>query len=359
MVKEGVPCVGYGDIYMKYDNYHFNKAQSYVDEYTASDSQPANKGTLFFTGTGETADEIGKCVCYTGEETIYVGGDIITFKPTGINPLFLTYQQYQPFSLKNKASFGQGHSVVHIQKDNLEKLSVAYPEDHDEQERIVQILMKWDKAITIQNKIIEKLRIKRKALLQILFNSKNVLNTKIRIGDFIQQRFEKNKNNITNIKSVSNLKGFIDQRSQFSKIVASDDISNYKVVRKNDIAYNPSRINVGSIAVYEDDAPGIISPMYVVFSCNNISPKLLLLLLESERGRYEIKSFLSGSVRNTLAFSDLCEIKLPHPSLNDSKILKSFELIDSDIKINEKYFKVLKQQRKTLQQYLINGIVRI
>lgn len=107
MTSKGVPCVGYGDIYMKYNNFHFEKAKSFVDEETASESQPIQKGTLLFTGTGETAEEIGKCVCYNGDETIYAGGDILTFISNEVNPLFLAYQQYQDFSLRNKASFGQ------------------------------------------------------------------------------------------------------------------------------------------------------------------------------------------------------------------------------------------------------------
>ena len=127
LVPEGVPCVGYGDIYMKYDHFHFENAKSFVDGETARESQPIKKGTLLFTGTGETAEEIGKCVCYNGDETIYAGGDIITFVSDKVNPLFLTYQQYQSFSLKRKASFGQGHSVVHIHRENLERLNVAFP----------------------------------------------------------------------------------------------------------------------------------------------------------------------------------------------------------------------------------------
>ena len=157
MQSDGVPCVGYGDIYMKYNHFHFEEAQSFVDEETAKDSQLIKKGTLLFTGTGETAEEIGKCVCYNGDSTIYAGGDIITFVPQGVNPLFLAYQQYQNFSLKKKASFGQGHSVVHIQKESLEKLNVAYPESKKEQLRIVEILMKWDKAIELYDKQIDAL----------------------------------------------------------------------------------------------------------------------------------------------------------------------------------------------------------
>lgn len=169
MISEGVPCVGYGDIYMKYNNFHFEKAKSFVDKETASESQPIQKGTLLFTGTGETAEEIGKCVCYNGDETIYAGGDIITFISNEVNPLFLAYQQYQDFSLRNKASFGQGHSVVHIQRENLEKLHVAYPKSTDEQSKIAEILMKWDEAIELYNQQIEKLKQLKSIYLKKMF----------------------------------------------------------------------------------------------------------------------------------------------------------------------------------------------
>ncbi|MBO5637113.1 MAG: restriction endonuclease subunit S [Acidaminococcaceae bacterium] len=358
LVNYGVPCVGYGDIYMKYNNFHFNKAESHVDEITASESQPISKGTLLFTGTGETADEIGKCVCYNGEEIIYAGGDIITFEAQNINPLFLAYQQYQPFSLKKKASFGQGHSVVHIQTENLKMLNIAYPNSKEEQARIVNVLKKWDKANILLEKIIENYRNKRRYLLKEVFEEKKE-STKIRIGDFIQEQSERNKTGITNIKSVSNKRGFIDQRNQFSKIVASADVSNYKVVKKHNIAYNPSRINVGSIAIYEDDEPGVVSPMYIVFSCIGISPKFLLLLLETDRGKYEIESLLLGSVRNTLSYSDLCEVQLFLPHLDESIVLKTFSLIETTIQMYENYLKRVKAQRSTLQRYLLNGIVRV
>ena len=172
MVAEGVPCVGYGDIYMKYNHFHFEDAKTFVDEDTASESQPIQKGTLLFTGTGETAEEIGKCVCYNGEETIYAGGDIITFVSDKVDPLFLAYQQYQNFSLRKKASFGQGHSVVHIQRDNLEKLNVAYPKSVAEQSKIAEILMKWDDAIELQEQHIQKITLKKKAYMDKFFYSR-------------------------------------------------------------------------------------------------------------------------------------------------------------------------------------------
>ena len=64
------------------------------------------------------------------------------------------------------------------------------------------------------------------------------------------------------VLSVSNKKGFISQDKQFDGYeVASKDLSNYKIVDRDDVAYNPSRINVGSIARLINFEKGIVSPM--------------------------------------------------------------------------------------------------
>ena len=268
---------------------------------------------------------------------------------------------YTAFALKNHIAFEmskvQGTSIKGISSKEIKKYTLQFPVI-EEQEKIAEILMKWDEAIELQEKYIEKLKLKRKSLLQKVFPT-DKSNTTIKLGDYLIQCTNRNKTNIDNVKSVSNIRGFIDQKDQFSKEVASEDLSNYKVVKKGNIAYNPSRINVGSIAIYEDENPGIVSPMYVVFSCNGISPKYLLLLLESCRGKYEIKSYLSGSVRDSLSFEDLCDISLPIPAMVQEIIVCVFEEIEKVISHNNDLLQKMIDQRKALQQYLLSGIVRV
>lgn len=87
------------------------------------------------------------------------------------------------------------------------------------------------------------------------------------VGQFISEISERNKEvKVTNVLSVTNSRGFIDQSQQFDRTVASEDASNYKIVRKGQFAYNPSRVNVGSLDLLRNFDEGILSPMYVVFS---------------------------------------------------------------------------------------------
>ncbi|MFV0470166.1 MAG: restriction endonuclease subunit S [Dysgonomonas sp.] len=360
MTNQGVPCVGYGDIYTKY-NLCFDKAHNFVSQDIANQSVPVSKGSLLFTSSGETQIEIGKCICYIGNEPIYVGGDIeILELNKTLNGLFVGYQQNIFSSIKQKARYGQGNSVVHIYSNSLGRLGVAYPENIEEQEKIANILLNWDKAICLQEELIKKLELQKKALMQKLLTPKKDWQT-VKIGNLTKELSIRNKNNACqNIKSVSNRFGFINQDEQFSKQVASLDMSKYKIVKCNDIAYNPSRINVGSIAIYEDIDIGIISPMYVVFECIGITPKLLLLLLDTNKGKYDIKSFLTGSVRDTLNYDDLSNIVIKLPNDKQcSKILELFNALESNIATATKKLKKLKQQQKSMQQLLLTGIVRV
>ena len=71
------------------------------------------------------------------------------------------------------------------------------------------------------------------------------------------------------VLSVTNSRGFVLPEDQFERRVASADLSNYKVVTRGQYAYNPSRINVGSIARLDDWKMGVLSPMYVVFGLDH------------------------------------------------------------------------------------------
>lgn len=90
----------------------------------------------------------------------------------------------------------------------------------------------------------------------------------IPLSELLKQCSDRNRSGSDlQVLSVSNKYGFIAQSNQFEdREVASDDTSNYKVVKKGMFAYNPARINVGSIALYEMDGNGIVSPMYVCFT---------------------------------------------------------------------------------------------
>ena len=92
------------------------------------------------------------------------------------------------------------------------------------------------------------------------------------------------------------------------------DFSNYKIVYKNNFAYNPSRINVGSIALSSKEN-AIVSPMYIVFKItdNNLIPEYLKLWFSRKEFQRSTYFYAMGSVRDTFDFNLMQEVQIPLP----------------------------------------------
>lgn len=365
MQSDGVPCVGYGDIYMKYNHFHFEEAQSFVDEETAKDSQLIKKGTLLFTGTGETAEEIGKCVCYNGYSTICAGGDIITFVPQDVNPLFLAYQQYQKFSLKKKASFGQGHSVVHIQKESLEKLNVAYPESKNEQSRIVEILMKWDKAIELYDKQIDALTRYKAVCLKKMFPIKGQSVPEWRFqgfsGDWEQRK-------VSEMFRVT--RGYVLAATQ-TETERTDEkpypVYSSQTKDKGLMGYYKDYLYEDAITWTTDGAnAGTVNYRAGKFYCTNVCGVLLSNEVKANQMIAEAlnnvaKGYVSYVGNPKLMNNVMADIVIQIPTQAEEReqLSSFFANLDSLITLHQRKKEVITNQKKTLQQYLLNGIIRV
>lgn len=146
--------------------------------------------------------------------------------------------------------------------------------------------------------------------------------------------------------SVTNSNGFVLQTEHFEdRVIAGSDLSNYKIVKKGDFAYNPARINVGSIAQFLNEV-GIISSLYVCFRVkSNLSDKFLhyILLLDSTKNK--INDFGEGGVRIYLWYDLFARIPILIPTLPEqTRITSFFNVLDK--KIAE-----LKQKKTLLERY--------
>ncbi len=142
-----------------------------------------------------------------------------------------------------------------------------------------------------------------------------------KIGDLVTEISTHVRDGTLPVWSVSNALGFVNTSEYFDKQVASDDIANYKVVASRCFAYNPSRINVGSIALNSKNESGAVSPMYVVFSVSDdaLSSDYLFALLKSEKLNREFNRVAQGGVRVQVRFKDLAELQIPLPPLEVQK----------------------------------------
>lgn len=231
-----------------------------------------------------------------------------------------------------------------------------------EQRKIAKLLSTWDKAIELQTSIIDKLTLRKKGLMQQLLTGKKRLKgfgggTFRRLGNYIYEYNERNNNGCKRVLSVTNTKGFVLQKEQFEKTVASNDTSNYKVVHKGDFAYNPSRVNVGSLDMLNEYDEGILSPMYIVFKADeNIDKNYLMQCLQSYWFRGHIPAYTQGSVRDSLSFDGLCSMKFYFPSLEEQKVISSIlDHVDMEIEMASNKLSSLQAQKKGLMQVLLTG----
>lgn len=127
------------------------------------------------------------------------------------------------------------------------------------------------------------------------------------LGDMITEEKGKVKSLRYPIWSVSNSLGFVPSEEYFGNQVASEDISSYKLVPPGCFAYNPARINVGSVALNNTLETGAVSPMYTVFRLRNdkLEAEALLAFLKSPQALFHIKRLSHGTVRQQLRFKDL------------------------------------------------------
>ena len=143
-----------------------------------------------------------------------------------------------------------------------------------------------------------------------------------KLGDFIEEYSERDKGKDYPVYSVTNSKGFCQEF--FGKNVASEDTSNYKIVPRGCFAYNPSRINVGSVAWQNEEDYVSVSPLYVVFSVSSaLRQDYLLYYIKSNYSMTYINALARGAVRNNLRFSVLKTFDIPYKSLDEQQHIVS------------------------------------
>ena len=168
------------------------------------------------------------------------------------------------------------------------------------------------------------------------------MSMKVRLGDYIQEYSARNKaEEDIPVYSVTNTQGFC--RDYFGKEVASKDKSTYKIVPRGYFAYNPSRINVGSVdwQRYEDRV--IVSPLYNVFSvAPQLNQQYLYYYLKSNYALQRIRDVATGSVRDNLKLAMLYEFPIGLPDVEQQKeIVERLDRVKQVLALREQELQTL------------------
>ena len=146
----------------------------------------------------------------------------------------------------------------------------------------------------------------------------------------------------------------------FTKQVFSSSIAKYKIVNKGDFAYNPARVNIGSLGRNEFDFDGCVSPVYVVFSVLDGYENYFDLFRKTDFFKDSVASLAIGGVRQSLSYDDLSSIEVIIPSENAVEEFNNlYNQMKKTIKANKLENSRLSTLRDTLLPRLMSGELEV
>lgn len=310
---------------------------------------------------------IGTLARYNNEN-IMLGKSVAYITPKNINRDFLFYQLQgnviQSYFYKNLT----GTTIKNLGLGTI-KNTIVMSTLSEEESTIGRFFYKLDQYITLHQRKLEKLKLNKSALLQKLFPQKGCTIPDVRFKGFTdaweQRKFSditylsgiKNKENKPyESYSISNEFGFIPQDEQFENggTMKTADKSMYYIVSQNSFAYNPARINVGSIGYYDKPNNVIVSSLYEVFKTTDIvNDKFLWHWFKSNQFNRLIEKYQEGGVRLYFYYDKLCKGTIDLPTINEqNKISNLLYSLDLYITLHQRKLDCLISIKKGLLQQL-------
>lgn len=237
----------------------------------------------------------------------------------------------------------------------------------NEQERIINIIKTWDKAIELKEKLIEEKKKQKNGLMQKLLTGKVRLPgfdggwKEVKLGSILKERNETNYGDLE-LLAITSKNGVVRRSEIDSKDNSSEDKSRYKRICPLDIGYNTMRMwqGVSGVSKYE----GIVSPAYTILKptekVNSYYigylfklPRIINLFWRNSQG-------LTNDTLN-LKYTNFKKIKVTIPTdiKEQDEIVNVLQAIDKSIEISQKEIEQLQLQKKGLMQLLLTGIVRM
>ena len=256
---------------------------------------------------------------------------------------------------------GQGNLSGEI----VSNYKIALPST-EEQERICSVLQLWDTAIEKQSKLIEKLKLCKRALMQQLLTVKKRLPgfsgewKEVKLGDIFDERNEINRDDLP-LLSITGDKGVIYQSESDKRDISNDDKSKYKRICPNDIGYNTMRMWQGRSAL--SNIEGIVSPAYTIVTPHkNVDVRFMAMLIQQPRIIYDFWTHSQGLVSDTLncKYPDFCQVKVRIPSKEEQTAIADLLYeFDKEIDLANEKLANLQSQKRGLMQQLLTGKKRI
>ena len=284
------------------------------------------------------------------------------------------------YSLKNDyttlASLANGGAQQNLNAQIIKDYVLQMPSLAD-QRRIASILSSLDRKIELNNKINADLE----EMAQAIFKNWFVDFEPFKDGKFVDSELgmipegwkvgtlgDITKNKSAKVKERNDVKvlspvttgELVLSEEYFTKQVFSSSIAKYKIVNKGDFAYNPARVNIGSLGRNEFDFDGCVSPVYVVFSVLDGYENYFDLFRKTDFFKDSVASLAIGGVRQSLSYDDLSSIEVIIPSENAVEEFNNlYNQMKKTIKANKLENSRLSTLRDTLLPRLMSGELEV
>ena len=342
------------------DDYLYISKEKYEEYSTLSGK--VGVSDLLVTGVGT----IGVPYLVRNLEPLYFkDGNIIWFQNSDkIDGKFLFYsfsaEQIQGF-INESAGIG---TVGTYTIESGKKTPISLP-NQIEQAKVGEFFQQLDNLITLHQRKFEKLTNVKKSMLEKMFPQNGSSYPEIRFKGFTdpweQRKFseitflsgEKNRENLPlESYSITNESGFVPQDEKFENggTMREADKRMYYIVSPNSFAYNPARINVGSIGYQNTGKNVIVSSLYEIFkTSDDVDDRLLWHWFKSPDFQKLIWQLQEGGVRLYFYYDKLCMGEVSLPSLEEQrKIGKFFDTLDSLITLHQRELEKLQSIKKAL-----------
>lgn len=290
---------------------------------------------------------------------------------------FLYYLLSQDLFFAYVMSGANGSKMPRGDKQQIMNWEIEIPSEKEDQRRIASILSSLDRKIELNNKINADLE----EMAQAIFKNWFVDFEPFKDGKFVDSELgmipegwkvgtlgDITNNKSTKVKERNDVKvlspvtsgELVLSEEYFTKQVFSSSIAKYKIVNKGDFAYNPARVNIGSIGRNEFDFDGCVSPVYVVFSVLDGYENYFDLFRKTDFFKDSVASLAIGGVRQSLSYDDLSLIETIIPSKNIvEKFNNLYNQMKKTIKANKLENSRLSALRDTLLPRLMSGELEV
>ena len=263
-------------------------------------------------------------------------------------------------------------SIPQINNKHIIPYKIAVP-PLAEQRKIAEVLGVWDEAIEKQARLIEKLALRKRALMQRLLSAKLRLPgfsepwKEHKIADLFSPINDTNDGREHIPMTISAKSGFISQKDKFDRVIAGDSLQRYILLKKGDFAYNKGNSNLYEMGcIYHLNEESALVPfVYICFrSKGSVNIDFYSQFFINHGLDRQLKKIITSGARGdgllNVDKKDFFALNVPYPTIEEqTAIAEVLTAADREIELAKEKLERLRRQKRGLMQQLLTGKKRV